>query len=750
MRHAIAAGVLASVALAGEVARGLRCHRQQPLRRAVSDFVSSEALPWLSSWALPRASEQLLRLVPSHEDGTASEEQCEAEAAVVAQLLSSYVTIASAVGRWNDTALAPEQTGVGAFGTVVDCYNGFLRYQAAKTEVLSRFSGADDLLDGWPLPEGEVLIGMAFRVAWLRLARAAAPGAPHLVQAQCACRTEPETQSLLFDRFDEMRAAGDLSDFSFSLFQCPELAFEADFADVLQALPLVRETSFTTCAPRDVIIRAACAQRALRDGDAPGAVRLMDAAVNLMLVAMDCFGHTPWTAGDRSVPSAEVFFNWAQFQRRGAAPWQRLPSPSAATQRAAAGPRYAARRPACAADLGPACVDLASGRLSVFHGESRGSAEVFLPQCGDAYGEWRRAWALPSRSLRLLRRRGVDEGRAGFILHMSQISLTNLWHLLHLLLPAVDRLRRRGRADADGAGGDFELVLDGLYAVVAEGRARGVGGRQLVLDSVAGRFIDALSGGRFLVLGDPGQPSAMRCYKEAFWGHEALTLFGRDKGGLGVEAARAASSEVARLPLFAQPALLPTWPSPPSGRPRTWRVLFVARPKGEMRGLENEAEVATLLDGLAAQTLRVDFASAPLRGDVVAQLQLAGGSDVLAGPLGAGLAWAAFMRPGRAVVELMPYLRVLRDQLCRRDPVTGSCWGATPMYAYGGLSAVVGVRHCCVLGAPAAGAADRDRSLATELGSWVSAPIRVDLAALERALREALERLDADLAAGRL
>ncbi|CAK0857802.1 unnamed protein product [Prorocentrum cordatum] len=101
------------------------------------------------------------------------------------------------------------------------------------------------------------------------------------------------------------------------------------------------------------------------------------------------------------------------------------------------------------------------------------------------------------------------------------------------------------------------------------------------------------------------------------------------------------------------------------------------------------------------------------------------------------------MAEGRVLVELMPHLRALRPELCR-----GTGWDSTPMYAYGGLGAAAGLRHLCLVGRADAGEAEAPASLARELGSWIAAPVRVDVRALTAVLGRALRYLDAERAAG--
>ena len=50
------------------------------------------------------------------------------------------------------------------------------------------------------------------------------------------------------------------------------------------------------------------------------------------------------------------------------------------------------------------------------------------------------------------------------------------------------------------------------------------------------------------------------------------------------------------------------------------------------------------------------------------QWHLASASDILLGTCGAGLAWSAFMAVGSILVELLPFMQLLQQQLCRVRP----------------------------------------------------------------------------------
>eukprot|EP00439_Symbiodinium_sp_Y106_P056443 s1321_g7.t3 len=53
---------------------------------------------------------------------------------------------------------------------------------------------------------------------------------------------------------------------------------------------------------------------------------------------------------------------------------------------------------------------------------------------------------------------------------------------------------------------------------------------------------------------------------------------------------------------------------------------------------------------------------------------------------------------GSVIIELMPHMQILHQQLCRVQPGETMAWDATPMYAYGGLSTLFGLHHACLIG----------------------------------------------------
>ena len=610
----LTAAALAAAAAAGRAdGTAEACTAHGPLREAVASYVAEAAAGigrWLSADAFPTPGASLLRLAGGAPGGDG---RCDAEARLLPPLLDALADLAGAVAGWNTTALRGGAGGAGgaevrqgAFSDVLHAYNGFLGYQSAKADAVVRFAAAGGLFEGWPLQEAERLFGRLLRTAWLLFTPLRSPVLP----GHCACRYAPETQSLLFDAFDRLRREGPRG-FDYSLFQCGALGQEPDYANFGALFHSALEPASSSCAPADVIIRAACAQGALEAGLLAEAQSLMDAAANLMVLAADCFEHTPWTSGAGSLAPAEVFHNWALFAAGRPGPWSALPEGSEPLGRMAQG-RFA--RPMCEADLGPTCVNARGAELALALLRGAGRAhEAFLHQCGDSYGDWRRArvWrGAPPRG-------AARAARAGLVLHLSPTALENLWHLLHILLPALRRLAglRRSRGLSPER---LELVLDGLSEVAVDG-ALGDLSR-----TMAGPFLRLFSDLPPRVLGSPGAGEpGWRCYEEAFWGHEAVTLFGRDKGSLGD--ARDAVAEVGRrlAPMAARGnqawrfapdaavAMGAAGRAPDSQLP--WRLLYVSRPRTAQRRVANEEDLAQLLrnfaDGGRARVASVDFSA---------------------------------------------------------------------------------------------------------------------------------------------
>ncbi|CAE7221370.1 Kif1c, partial [Symbiodinium pilosum] len=324
---------------------------------------------------------------------------------------------------------------------------------------------------------------------------------------------------------------------------------------------------------------------------------------------------------------------------------------------------------------------------------------------------------------------------------MSGLATSNLWHLLHILTPAL----------ADGnaclAAKDCDLLVDGLHLDSAW--TEGMSPLDAIRQSFAWPFLKLLSLRTPLLLGaaNVGQPSK-RCFWNVYWGYRGVTLFGRDKGGLSTATARSALTRVTARsqthPLFLRMTRSPLQNAEVDLQ--RWRILLIERRIPARRALANCNQIIQLLCSrlLRRRAIAVwkDFADQEMKSDVQQQWQLASSADILIGAHGAGLAWAAFMPAGSVMIELMPHMQVLHQQLCRVKPGETIAWDATPMYAYGGLSALMGLHHICIIGLPTAALPSRP-SLGLELGTWWSSDVVANISALNHTLLVALDHLDA-------
>lgn len=387
--------------------------------------------------------------------------------------------------------------------------------------------------------------------------------------------------------------------------------------------------------------------------------------------------------------------------------WEVLPTPV---------PRGGFDRSICQSDLGTVCVHLESGKMNALGG--RGLAHgtpAYLLQCGDSYGEWRRItlWTrLP---------RPVEQEGTAWILHVSSLAISNLWHLLHVLTPAL--ADRRACKDQE-----CEILIDGLMMdrEWTEGLSASDALRPDLGQSFAWPFLQLLARRTPMLIGEQiiGQP-AERCFRHAYWGYKGVTLFGRDKGGLSTSSSRLAVDRVA-AGFSTMGVSISAW-SPTSRTSQDhaghWRMLLIERRPPARRALVNSNQVIALLrSGLLrrrATAFWADFAHEDLKSDVRGQWQLASSANILIGAHGAGLAWGAFMPVGSVIIELMPHMQILHQQLCRVQPGETMAWDATPMYAYGGLSTLFGLHHACLIGLPTSPEAARS-SLGSELGAWRS------------------------------
>lgn len=129
-------------------------------------------------------------------------------------------------------------------------------------------------------------LGLLLRSVWLSVAPQ-----QWLIQSQCACRDTPETNSILFDAFDELRAGRRES---LGIFQCDALRHEPDYSDWSNFMDLILEPHPMRCVPLDILLRCACALRASRNQEMAKARQLLDAAVRLLALALDscsCLQH---------------------------------------------------------------------------------------------------------------------------------------------------------------------------------------------------------------------------------------------------------------------------------------------------------------------------------------------------------------------------------------------------------------------------------------------------------------------------
>eukprot|EP00929_Paragymnodinium_shiwhaense_P068166 TRINITY_DN34254_c0_g1_i2.p1 TRINITY_DN34254_c0_g1~~TRINITY_DN34254_c0_g1_i2.p1 ORF type:complete len:463 (-),score=46.25 TRINITY_DN34254_c0_g1_i2:134-1522(-) len=438
------------------------CLLQEPLRVATEELFKDAAAHvegLLSPYGWPEPDEALqclsdLRTRAGRSEGHGS--LCQRQALLVDPLLRAYGTVTTSVASWNHTSLASQDRGSQgvALRDLLNGYNEYLVYQSTKAELLQDFRSRTDLFDGWPYAEGERLMGLLLRSAWLAFAPRKL-----MVPSHCACRDTPETQSILFDKFDDLRLNGVTEDFSFGLFFCDHLAYEPDSSDWNALLELAVEPAAVHCLPRDVVVRAACAQKAALQGDAHAAQRLLNAAVNLMAMSSDCFEHTPWTGRSRGLGTAEVFYNWATFSPSALWRWTPFSATSisaAAIQQQISSMKFG--RAMCETELQAVCLGPRPTGVTILKPKSPVPHDAFLLQCGDSYGDWRRVRVLRGADGSIAKRglaAGASRSRA-WLLHVSSLGLDNLWHLLHVLLPALSRV-----VESNGES-PHDVILDGL------------------------------------------------------------------------------------------------------------------------------------------------------------------------------------------------------------------------------------------------------------------------------------------------
>ncbi|CAL1163899.1 unnamed protein product [Cladocopium goreaui] len=538
--------------------------------------------------------------------------------------------------------------------------------------------------------QGKKVFSWMLRSAWLCMAPQTL-----LIHSQCACRDTPETNSILFDAFDELRFGQRTS---FGIFQCDALEQAPKYSDWRNLLDWIVGPDALRCLPIDILQRSACALRAAQQQQMSKARELLEEAVQLLALGLDCFDHSPWTSAGSSpqrpsLTAAEVLHNWHRRPQDTTESWQWQTLPSK-------DPGFGSSL--CRVEIGTACIDVSTGEISVNGMES----SAYLQQCGDSYSSWRR--------IRLTQQLPERREQKAWILHLTPLAATNLWHLLHILLPALAR--------HDGP--DRQVIIDGLDD---ESFAKGAAIRNRLRNSVAWPFLQIL--GDLIILGADGV--GVRCYDDVWWGYDATTLFGRHKGHLS-------HSDTHRAVQKMLAYLAGDTPTEKHWRPR---ILLIERPPPAPRAVMNGEALKTLLETSFRPLAHwADFGQEPWRSDMRQQWHLASASDILLGACGAGLAWSAFMAVGSILVELLPFMQLLQQQLCRVRPGETVAWDKTPMYAYGGLSRVTQMHHVCIIGLPGPNQDATQQSLGMDLNTWVSSNIYVDVAAVNRTLRTALQR----------
>ena len=135
---------------------------------------------------------------------------------------------------------------------------------------------------GWELRSKT--LGLLFRSVWLSMAPQKL-----LIQSQCACRDTPETNSILFEAFDEVRAGCRKN---FGIFQCDALQDEPNYLNWQNFVDFIADPHPMRCLPLDIMLRCACALRASRNQEMAKARQLLQEAVQLLALALDylpCF-----------------------------------------------------------------------------------------------------------------------------------------------------------------------------------------------------------------------------------------------------------------------------------------------------------------------------------------------------------------------------------------------------------------------------------------------------------------------------
>eukprot|EP00971_Amphidinium_carterae_P053992 1062870-Amphidinium_carterae.1 len=137
------------------------------------------------------------------------------------------------------------------------------------------------------------------------------------------------------------------------------------------------------------------------------------------------------------VSSAEIFYNWAKLSRDVKRPWSAL-----CRMGSGAGEliRVPFSRSLCHGEL-QACVNIREATIMLPTQWEHANESVktqaglcgqrFLLYCGDTYGDWRRVC---TKEIAFTGARHVQHGA---VLPVSDTTMRNLWHLLHVLIPAI-------------------------------------------------------------------------------------------------------------------------------------------------------------------------------------------------------------------------------------------------------------------------------------------------------------------------
>lgn len=237
---------------------------QVTCRTAASEFLQVAKLSasrWLSPQTWPAPADDLLEKCELEGSACADRwesSRCTADNLLLPPMLRQCAEMSDVLQRWNVSHEEPPEGVLSErLSEIMQAFGHFLRAHQIKAELLALapiWSDRKGLFAGSLVSELENVFGLMLRSAFLRFAMQTP-----LIQSHCACRDTPETNSLLFDAFDEIRTGRRTS---FGVFQCGTLIYEPDYSNVAHLLDLVTHTSPQRCIPLDVMLRAACACRA--------------------------------------------------------------------------------------------------------------------------------------------------------------------------------------------------------------------------------------------------------------------------------------------------------------------------------------------------------------------------------------------------------------------------------------------------------------------------------------------------------